>query len=97
MRTIWKFPIEITDTQEITAPEPAHVLSAGIGPGGEPCVWVEVDTDRPKVSRGIAVVGTGNPSPNANEARYVGSFVHRVDRPNSSVEFVWHIFDDEVG
>ena len=56
MRTIWKFPIAITDEftipdeQELTLPEMAQLLKVGLDPTGSPCAWFQVHTNAPKQS-----------------------------------------------
>ena len=84
MNTIWKYPLEITDYQEIEMPQGARLLHVGLDPAGVPCVWAEVVTDsRPKKIVPLYVVGTGNPVP-FGASEHVGSFN---DGP-----FVWHVY-----
>ena len=83
MRTIYKYPIEITDSQEIEMPISAEPIHAGLDPQGTPCVWAKVRTDNKKDSVTIYVVGTGNPIPRMAR-KHIGSF--------NQGPFVWHIF-----
>jgi hypothetical protein len=95
MRTIWKFPIAITDEftipdeQELTLPEMAQLLKVGLDPTGSPCAWFQVHTNAPKIKTKLFVVGTGNPMPDeVNFAHYRGSFNHG--------PFVWHVYMPDV-
>lgn len=81
MRTIHKHTLMITDAQEIATREGAVPLCVG-DQNERPCLWVQVDTDAPKVDRVVYVVGTGNPMPD-DDMIYVGSSVGR---------FVWHVY-----
>lgn len=83
MNTIYKYPIQITDEQEIRIPYDYEVIHAGLDPSGEPCIWVKVDTDFSDTRLSVFVVGTGNPIP-SDASKYVGSFIKG--------PFVWHVF-----
>lgn len=83
MKTIYKYPIEITDEQEIQIPFGATVIHAGLDPQGTPCVWAMVETRNSPEPVSIFVVGTGNSLPFVPES-HVGSFVQG--------QFVWHVF-----
>jgi hypothetical protein len=83
MKTIYKYPIKITDEQEIQMPAHANVLHVGLDPQGTPCLWAMVDTAKPMEPVSVLVVGTGNPMP-FEPLRHVGSFVQG--------PFVWHVF-----
>lgn len=93
MRTIWKFPLEITDFQQIEVPENSSMLSVAfqdrhptypLAGGKQLCLWVQVDTDRPMRKRGIYVVGTGNPMPDV-----IAQFIGTALDPRG---FVWHVY-----
>jgi len=60
MNTIWKFPLTITDQNEIEMPKGAELLTVQMQ-HGEPQLWASVDPQAPKVSRRIMVHGTGHP------------------------------------
>jgi len=83
MKTIYKYPIQITDEQEIEMPFASKVIHAGLDPQGTPCLWAVVDTESSPEPVSVLVVGTGNPMPFHPE-RHVGSFVQG--------PFVWHVF-----
>lgn len=61
MQTIWKFPLEITDEQEINMPAEATVLSVGFQ-GDQLCAWALVNNKHPDVKRTFFIVGTGHPA-----------------------------------
>jgi hypothetical protein len=83
MKTIYKYPIEITDEQEIKPPQFAKPLHVGLDPQGQPCIWLEVDTENDPKTMRIYVIGTGNPLPEYT-AFHAGSFVQS--------PFVWHVY-----
>lgn len=58
---IWKFPLEIIDSQEIEVPPLHRCLSVQIQQG-TPCLWALVDdADKQRVQARIRVFGTGHP------------------------------------
>lgn len=59
MNTIWKFPLVITDQNEIEMPKGAELLTVQLQ-HGEPQLWASVDPSAPKVRRRIMVHGTGH-------------------------------------
>jgi hypothetical protein len=66
MRTIWKYPLEVTDEQKIRIPSSAILLSAQ-AQKSRPCLWALVDPTEPETDYIIATVkmhGTGQPVPN---------------------------------
>jgi len=83
MKTIYKYPIKITDQQDIIMPQGAEVIQAGLDPQGTPCVWAMVDTRNEPEPMSILVYGTGNPML-FDPLRHVGSFVRG--------PYVWHVF-----
>lgn len=83
MKTIYKYPIQITNSQEVQMPFGAEVLHAGLDPQGTPCLWAMVETHHPTEPVSVLVVGTGNPMP-FEPLRHVGSFIQS--------PIVWHVF-----
>jgi hypothetical protein len=84
--TIWKFPIEIADEQQVRMPVGAYILSAGIDPHGDLCVWAQVDpAEKHKEDRRILIMGTGNLFEETT-----ASFLASVTMP----PFVWHVYND---
>jgi len=93
MKSIWKFPLKITDMQEVRMPEGAKILTVQIQ-GETPTLWAEVDTDGVPEERLIEIVGTGNPMAydmgnvlalEVVERNYIATIQERV--------FVWHIYE----
>lgn len=50
MRTIWKYPLEATDHQELMIPSGAKILDAQFQ-AGQLCLWAMVNTARGSVER----------------------------------------------
>ena len=72
MKSIWKFPIEITDRQTVNMPKTATILSVQIQHGAV-CMWALVDTEEPTVDRTFIVHGTGHPCI-CDASEYIGTF-----------------------
>ena len=72
MKSIWKFPIEITDEQKVFMPRTAKILSVQVQQG-TPCVWALVDTEEQKTERTLVVHGTGHPCV-CDSSEFVGTF-----------------------
>lgn len=83
--TIWKFKLDITDTQELVMPEGAIFLSAA-EQFGEICLWAQVDERRPLSKRRVHVYGTGNPMTTI-PTRFLATVVTR------GGHLVWHVFE----
>lgn len=83
MKTIWKFPLEVTDRQSIELPAQYEFLSVA-DQGGQLCLWAEVETTGESVVRTIWIVGTGNPIP-----KVAAAFIGTVLMP----PFVWHVYE----
>ncbi len=84
MKTIWKFPLPLTDNPMVEMPQDALVLDVQIQ-HGEICLWAVVDGKAPLENRSFFVVGTGHPMP-AHAGRYV--------RTVQQDRFVWHVFEE---
>lgn len=84
MTTIYKYPLAITDRQQIKLPAGSIILTAQFQ-YGTLCIWVQVDTEQPIVLRSIIIYGTGHP--HNNVGRYIGT----AQDYNGSI--VWHIFE----
>lgn len=83
--TIWKYPLDLTDTQNVMMPKSAKILTAQVQ-GDSLCLWALVNPDAPKQRRKIEILGTVNPAPDVNR-RYIST----VQMIGGSV--VWHIFE----
>ena len=74
MKSIWKFPLQVMDSQEIEMPSHAQVLTVQVQ-GEQPCLWAIVTPYAPKVTRTVRIYGTGHPAPDdLSRADYVGTF-----------------------
>ncbi len=60
MKTIWKFPLEITDHQSVSIPSISRLLTVQMQ-GDTPCLWALVDPDSTETTTVIAIRGTGLP------------------------------------
>lgn len=86
MRTIFKYPIAITDEQEICVKKEggtrSKIVHVGLDPAGQPCVWIEHFPGNYIETWKIRIIGTGHDISGA--LSHVGSFVQR--------SFVWHVY-----
>lgn len=81
--TIWKFPLEIKDTQVIQMPAFPQILSCMMQ-DNRLTVWALVNEKHRKYGQVFNIVGTGHPAGSG-----LGRFIASVqDGP-----FVWHVFD----
>jgi hypothetical protein len=85
MKAIWKFEIEIKDSQQVAMPLLAEVLCAQFQHGGL-CLWAVVETDNSIQPRTIEIFGTGHRMPEI-ERRYIGSV------QMAGGQLVWHVFE----
>jgi len=86
MKTIWKYPLEITDSQTVEAPEGAEFISV-IEQNGMPTLYAIVNPHAVrKASYGVQIRGTGHPieSTLLPSYRFLGTV--------QTDKFVWHIF-----
>lgn len=78
MRTIWKFPLPLSDEFTLTAPRDAIPRRVENG-----YLWAEVNTDNPSQTYRFATVGTGHPAP--PHGIYRGTWFQG--------QFVWHLYE----
>lgn len=82
MKTIHKYPFKVEDiTLDIGIPDDAVALTVQMQ-SGRPCLWVELDTDKPKKGNRFMVFGTGQGIP--DHAQYVATWQEPPD--------VWHLY-----
>ena len=74
MKSIWKFPVEVTDEQFVEMPVGAQPLSVQVQ-DGQACIWALVDTKAKKEERLVQIFGTGHPV--ANEGTFIATFQMR--------------------
>ncbi len=82
-KTIWKFPLEITDRQLVTMPDTFNPLSVQFQ-GDTLCLWAIVDPESETVARWITIHGTGHPV-NDTGLTFIGT-------AQDTHSLVWHIF-----
>jgi hypothetical protein len=83
-KTIWKFPLKLTDEQVLELRQDASVLSAGLDPMGQLCVWALVEPELGTLPVRARIVGTGHPAEDLDRWRFVGSVTQGL--------CVWHVF-----
>lgn len=83
MRTIYKYPLLLTDSQILHLPSSAKPLSAQLQ-GDQLCLWAEVEDEwNPGKEVVISIVGTGHPIP-PGAVNYLGTV--------QQGPFVWHVY-----
>jgi len=83
MRTIYKYPLALTDHQSVETKTGAKFIHVGLDPHGVPCLWMLVDPQESPSTWQIWIVGTGNPMP-PGDMPHLGSFTQG--------PFMWHVF-----
>ena len=90
MKTIWKYPLHLCDSQSIAMHAGAQVLT--VQPQGSERqlqVWALVDPEADKVERFFRIYGTGHEMSD-DPGHYVGTFqIH-------DGALVFHVFDSET-
>ncbi len=83
MTTIYKYPFQITGTQELSLPKGAIILHAGLDGGNQPCIWAVVEPSNPSQPQLVYLTGTGGPMP-PEPYLHLSTFTQD--------PFVWHVF-----
>lgn len=82
---IFKYPLRLSDLQEVALPRDARVLSVGLDPNGLLCLWALVNPSFDVVPRQVRIIGTGNEVPTeALSMMFAGTV--------TTEYFVWHVF-----
>lgn len=84
--TIWKYPLELTDSQSFRMPKGAKLLTVA-QQYQQVCLWAQVDPKAPTEERRFEIRGTGHPLGDAAEMDYIGSVIL------ASGSLVFHVFD----
>lgn len=85
-KKIYKYPLVLEAHQEVLLPKEAKVLCFA-NQYEAPVIWVEVDPDKPTVSRLFHIVGTGHEMLAQQELAYIGTAVFR------GGALVWHLYE----
>jgi hypothetical protein len=73
VKTVWKFPLKVSDFLEVEMPSGAEVVHLGTA-RARPCVWALVDDQNPKVLRRFRLTATGEPMADFHpDWRFVGT------------------------
>jgi hypothetical protein len=83
MRTMWKFPVPLSDTFVLNMPRHAIPLHVDVQ-AGAPYLWALVETTAPNEERRFCLAGTGQEVP--RDGLYLGTFQHG--------PFVFHVWED---
>lgn len=84
MRTIFKYPLQLQDSQRIMVPTGAIPRHLDVDPRGVLCLWMEVEDTNSGVGLPVYIRGTGHQIPEDLPAEFFSSVV--------SGPFVWHVF-----
>ncbi len=87
---IFKYVLQLTDIQTVQIPANSAVISAGLDPQDNLCIWVFVDPDALPWNHEVHVVGTGNPCPD------LGKPIEFVETVRQGA-FMWHVFFNTIG
>lgn len=88
MHTIWKFPLEVDDSQTITMPKGARILAVQVQ-HGRPCLWALVDANEDvRETVEIRTHGTGHRIPEGDARSYEYIATYQLQ----SGAFVFHAF-----
>lgn len=83
--TIWKFPLDVTDSQRVTMPLGSKPLCVQTQ-NGTPCIWALVDSSEPRKELvTVLTFGTGGPVIGA-----IGDYLGTYQMRNGSL--VFHVF-----
>lgn len=88
MKRIFKYKLRVTDTQKISMPVGAEILTVGVQEDFI-CIWALVNDDHAIEERTFEIFGTGNPihGDMGISRNYLGTvFMH-------DGKLVWHIFE----
>lgn len=84
--TIWKFPLDVTDVQDVRMPAGAEVLTVQVQYEA-PVLWAKVDPGNAYEPRRVFIHGTGH-KVHPDAAHYVGTF------QMLGGQFVGHVFTE---
>lgn len=84
-KTIYKYPTPTSfdPVRTIELPIGAEIVTVGLDPVGEFCMWALVDPTAEPENRMFVLVGTGHPI--THDVNYIGSI--------KDGQFMWHILE----
>ena len=88
MKTIWKYEFEVSDMIRLEIPGGGEILKFQLQ-NGKLCMWILVETEKPKKLRIFVIYGTGQTiTVNINtEYQYIDTVLQ------SDGKLVWHLFE----
>jgi len=89
LRTIWKYPLGILDSQIIDVPRvasPLGVQNQPVGGRDQLVLWMLVEDEAPKITVEVVVRGTGHEALGLFRSEYVGT------AQTHGGAFAWHVF-----
>ena len=90
MITIWKYPLQLVDHQELTMPRRYKLLTVQMQ-GLTPCLWALVDTDQPGAfDIPIDIRGTGHNAHDVLGMDYIGTI--QLPDKHPAAGLVFHFF-----
>jgi len=90
MKTILKYPLEVTDAQKLWVPTGASPLCVQMQ-NGTPALWILADTACALIEIDIRIVGTGHDASGLTSSQYLGTVQQR------DGALVWHVFMAKAG
>jgi len=96
MKTIWKYPLEIINKQEIIIQKGYTPIHIGFDGDSQLCLWAIVDDNAKKTKCIIYVIATGHEAP-SYKVKYFGTVkderaYDKVHNKFGNFVFFWHIF-----
>jgi len=90
VKKIYKYELDIVDTQEIFMPIIYRTLSVDVQ-YEKVCIWALVNIDEPLFPRTFHIYGTGNSTPkNIDTFKFVGT------AQMAGGALVWHVFEERI-
>lgn len=87
MKTVWKYPLEVNDSQIVAMPANAHILTIQLQMG-VPCLWALVNPEMPLEQRTILIAGTGHERDDLDGlVNFIGTF------QMSGGMLIFHVFE----
>jgi len=82
MRTIYKYPVNLTGFTTVHLPIFGKIVRVGLDPSANICFWVEMNLGDELFPRSFCIIGTGHEIP--DDFNHIGSF--------SDGPFIWHMY-----